>query len=60
MLHSSQYLSALGSMTAPGIHTSEAWKDRFINKNIDTCNYLIIHVFNVCLMYAAVLSKNVN
>jgi hypothetical protein len=37
-LHSSQYLSTLGLMTAPGIHTSEAWKDRFINKKIHTCN----------------------
>jgi hypothetical protein len=30
-------------MTAPGIHTSEAWNDRFMNKNIHTCNYLIIY-----------------
>jgi hypothetical protein len=43
MLHSSQYLSTLPSMTAPGIYTSEAWEDHFINKNIDTCNYLIIY-----------------
>jgi hypothetical protein len=48
MLHSSQNFSTLGSMTAPGSHTSQAWKGRFINKNIHTCKYLIIYEF---LMY---------
>jgi hypothetical protein len=42
MLHSSQNFSTLGSATAPGNHTFEAWKDRFINKNIFTRKYLII------------------
>jgi hypothetical protein len=48
MLHSSQYFSTLGLMTAPGSHTSQAWEDRFINKNIFTRKYLNIYV---CLMY---------
>jgi hypothetical protein len=43
MLHSSQYFSTLGSMTAPGSHASQAWGDRFINKNILTRKYLNIY-----------------
>jgi hypothetical protein len=51
MLHSSQYLSTLVSMTVPGIHTSQAWKDHFMNKNIHTCNYLIIYEMNCECMF---------
>jgi hypothetical protein len=43
MLNSSQYFSTLGSMIAPGNHTSQAWTDRFINKNIHTRKYLITY-----------------
>jgi hypothetical protein len=50
MLHSSQYLSTSGSMAAPGIHTSEAWKDHLINK---TSIFDYSRIVNVCLLYIA-------
>jgi hypothetical protein len=41
MLHSYQYFSTFGSMTAPGSITSQAWKDLLLTKNIHTRKYLI-------------------